>query len=500
MKKKLIVKNVIYSIGTKMIILVLGILIPRLLIISFGSEINGLLSTVTQIFTYLALLEAGIGNSTINALYRPLDENDYETSNKVLTEAKKYYHKVSVIYSSLIILFSIIYPFFVTSNISKGLISGIIVLQGAANFVGYYFTAVYVQLLTASGNNYINNNITFISYVATSIIKIILILLGYNVLVVQIGFFIISLIKIPIYKYLCYKKYPWLNFEKHSNTKYLKERGSFVVHEISTTIFNNTDVFIISTFCSLSLASVYTIYNLVFSSVGGILGSATSGLGFLLGQSQYKEKKEFVFVYDTYSMACICASFVLFTTCYVLIIPFVKLYTAGVSDIEYVIKGLPILFTLINLLSGVRVAASTLITVSGNASHTKGRSIAETTINLVVSVILVNIIGVEGVLWGTIVALLYRSNDMLIYSNRKILGRSPIKEYKNILLNGVAFVCIIYLFNNLTLHINSYLDFVKYGILIFGVNFITFLSVNIICNYKLVIILLKKICLRKEKL
>ena len=71
-KQRTVIKNIIYSFGIRIIILILGFILPRLLITSFGSEVNGLLSTVTQIFAYLALLEAGIGNSAVNALYKPL--------------------------------------------------------------------------------------------------------------------------------------------------------------------------------------------------------------------------------------------------------------------------------------------------------------------------------------------------------------------------------------------------------------------------------------------
>ena len=485
MKKKLIVKNAVYSLITKLIILILGVFIPRLLIISFGSEINGLLSTVAQIFTYLALLETGIGNSTINALYRPLDESDYKTSNEVLVEAEKYYRRVAIIYAVLIVIFSGVYPFFIKASISKLLIFGIIFFQGMTNFVGYYYTAVYVQLLTASGSNYINQNILFFFYIVTSIIKIILILLGYNVLIVQISFFIISLIKIPVYRYFCRIRYPWLNFNVSSSKKYLKERGAFVIHEISTTIFNNTDVFIISTFCNLSLASVYSVYNLIFSSVGGILGTVVSGLGFVLGQSQYKDKKKLIIIYDIYSSVCVCVSFIFFTTSYLLIFPFIRLYTAGIQDTDYIVLGLPLLFTLINLLSGVRVAASMLITVSGHASKTRIRSIVETLMNLIVSLILVNIIGIKGVLWGTIIALLYRSNDMIIYTNKKILNRNPIYEYRNIVFNFTIFIIVVYLSKIYYIKIDSYIDFMVKSIIIFVVISIIFILFNFINNFGL---------------
>ena len=83
-KKRKTVNNIIYGFGTKMLTMILGILIPRLFIVSYGSETNGLLSTITQIFTYLALLQAGIGTATVNALYKPLDNNECNVIRHIL--------------------------------------------------------------------------------------------------------------------------------------------------------------------------------------------------------------------------------------------------------------------------------------------------------------------------------------------------------------------------------------------------------------------------------
>lgn len=61
MKNNKLFKNIITGFGGQLIAIALGLMVPRLFITSYGSDVNGLLSTITQIFTYMALLEAGIG-------------------------------------------------------------------------------------------------------------------------------------------------------------------------------------------------------------------------------------------------------------------------------------------------------------------------------------------------------------------------------------------------------------------------------------------------------
>ena len=481
-KRVLVEKNILYNLVTKIVTLALGIILPRLIIISYGSEINGLLATVTQIFTYMALLEAGIGNSAINALYRPLEVSDHKEANEVVSEARTYFRKVSLLYGLCILLFAVIYPLMTNSILPKMLIVGIILLQGGANFINYYFTAVYNQLLTADGRRYITENLTFLAYVFNSLIKIILITKGFSVITVQVGYFIVSLIKAPITVYYCKKNYFWLKLYKTKSVSRLRERGAFIVHEISNTIFNNTDVFLVSTFCSLSSASVYTVYNLVYSSLNGLLTTANAGLGFILGQNQYKGKEILETTYDIYSSLYACINFIIFTVTYLLIIPFVKLYTQGVTDINYVISGLPMLFTTINLLSGVRATGALLITVSGHADATKSRSIAEAVINLGSSLILVNYFGIRGVLYGTILALLYRSNDIIIYANTKILNRSPLKEYRNIGIFALGFLAIAFIYSKIKLNITDYGMLIVYGFLYLVIVAVFFAILAVVIN------------------
>ena len=120
--------------------------------------------------------------------------------------------------------------------------------------------------------------------------------------------------------------------------------------------------------------------------------------------------------------------------------------------------GLPLLFAIINLMSGVRAVAARLITVSGHAEKTQYRSILETGINLLASIILVNWIGIYGVLLGTIIALLYRMNDIIIYANKVILERNPWHEYKRLLLNGAIFAAIIVIEPKLRLSASNYVE------------------------------------------
>lgn len=75
----------------QIIMMVAGLITPRLILRYYGSEINGVISSITQFIAYFNLVEAGISGAAVYALYRPLAENDYTAINGILSAAKKFY-------------------------------------------------------------------------------------------------------------------------------------------------------------------------------------------------------------------------------------------------------------------------------------------------------------------------------------------------------------------------------------------------------------------------
>ena len=147
-----------------------------------------------------------------------------------------------------------------------------------------------------------------------------------------------------------------------------------------------------------------------------------------------------------------------------MILPFVKLYTDGVTDLNYIDFFLPLLFCGIQILSGCRITSENLIKIAGHAKQTISRAVMEIVINLVASILLVQVIGVYGVLLGTILALLYRTNDMILYANHRILKRSSWRTYRTLITNFALFAIIALISHFVRMEIDSlFLFFVIAG-------------------------------------
>ena len=496
-KTKKIKRNLFFGFFNQILIFGIGLIVPRLILTSYGSEVNGLLSTVIQIFTYVGLLEAGIGNASLNALYKPFTDADEYSVSDVFSATQKYYRKVTVIYSLCVVAVSAIYPLCIKSSLSYIKIFLIIFFQGLSGALTFFFVAAYKQVLKADGKHYIESNISLAIYILTSISKILLMYFGCDVVILQVVYCAIHCMQILIFVYIMKKRYPWLKNHKNPDMTALSQRNAFLVHEISGTIFSSTDAFLLSTFCSLMVTSVYSVYNMIFVALNSLINSINGGLNYILGQSYAKKDASYQATHDSYDALYMALVFSLFTVAYILICPFVKLYTAGVTDIEYIDYALPIMFVSIQLLSCSRATSARLITISGHAKNTQVRSIIEAGINLTVSIILVNIIGIYGVLIGTIIALLYRANDIIIYANKKILKRSPFKTYSIFLVNfglfAVFFVFELVMREKLMNYCDSYLKFILLGVIFSIVSFLLYFVFAVIFDANIKNVIKKRV-------
>lgn len=498
-KKNLI--NLLTSIGGRLLILALSLLLPRFILKSYGSEVNGLFSSINNFYSYLALLETGIGASSLQLLYKPVVENDRKTINCIIYSTKHQFRKIGIFYGISSFLLSIILPFVVKTDLAWFPIFAIAILQGLSSVINFMVLGGVTNILAAEGKNYIKDLVVVSTNVLTSIAKIILVNQQVNIILLQCSYFILSMLPVLVYTIYFKKCYPWL--KKNDNTTLVKLPQSkyFFLHNLSGAIFNHTDTILISIFLGLDIASIYSIYYLIFNSVYALINSVFSNISYTLGQQYNLHKNnldEYIKFHDGYKASFCLLTFAIFTVTCILTIPFVKIYTRGIDDVEYIYIYMPILFTLINLLSSCRSTETKLIELSFRAKQTLWRSLLESAINLIVSIILIQFIGIYGCLIGTIIALLYRTNDIIFYANKKILNRTPLKAYSIILVDSIIFASCFILFKFINLEISSYGEFVMWGFILTIAVFSIYLLINIICFRKEIVYFVRLVFAKKQ--
>ena len=94
------------------IIMISGFIVPRVMLVAYGSELNGLVSSINQFISYFSLVEAGLAAAIVYSLYEPLATRNVNKINRILSAAKKYYYQCGYIFTFLVIVLAATYPLF----------------------------------------------------------------------------------------------------------------------------------------------------------------------------------------------------------------------------------------------------------------------------------------------------------------------------------------------------------------------------------------------------
>lgn len=431
--------NILFNFIGQGVTILLGVLIPRLFLVSFGSEMNGLLNSVSQLLAYASLLEVGIGTASLQSLYSPVEKGDREKVSAIMSATGIFYRKIAFAVTIGVLAVAFSYPYFIKSEIPKSTVTRVILFNSAPYVAGLYVQSKYKILLEAEGKLYINANLSTVLHILTNFCKVWLLMAGADVLTVQFSYMAINLFQVVYFARYAKKHYSWVNLKAKPDFSAIAQRNSVLIHKISGVIFRNTDVLILTAIQGLKSASVYSLYQLFLSMISTALGNISSGFSFILAQTFHSDREKYLKMHDVVETYYMTLTFLLYTVAYLCLNPFMALYTRGITDIRYVDPWLPFLFVFTFLLSAGREKSCDVINYAQHFRQTKWRAVAEAIINLSVSILCVFRFGIYGVLFGTIAALLYRTNDIILYANRKILHRSPWITYRRWLVNFAVF-------------------------------------------------------------
>lgn len=447
MKAKRSLYNLFFNIISLLITFALGIIIPKLFIVNLGSEANGLVSSVGQIFSYVSLLEAGIGATAIQALYKPIVEDDKNRMNQILSASNRQYKKIGFIYILCIIIIAFVYPLVVSVDLPKWQVIGVICFSGLGSAINFLLQQNYVVLLSAEGKGYVTTNLNLIVNVIVSLSKAILLLNGFNIVSVLGAQFFFTLLRIIFMRIYIKRHYKWLDTNVEPDYSALHNQRYVLVQQISYFVYTNTDVTLLTFMSNLKVVSVYTLYNMIIGVIESVVSAFTSSIVFALGQLYNENFDKFKIIFKAFDSFYMTLVFASFSVVYVFMMPFLLIYTKGITDINYIDYTLTLLFVILKMVQTLRSQSQNVINLAGHFKETQNSSIVEAVMNIVISIIGVRYIGIYGLLIGSIVSCFYKGIVITHYADNAILKASR-KEIAMRYVRWVAyilvFVCIYF--------------------------------------------------------
>ena len=420
----------------------------RMTLTAFGSEINGAVSSISQFLGYISLLEAGVGGVTRAALYKPLAERNTDKISGIINGTQKFFRKIAFIFLLYASILSVSFKAISKTELDFGFIASLVAILAINTFAQYYFGITYSVLIQADQSEYINNILSILTLLLNAVTTIILINFGCSVHIVKTISMMVYLVK-PIALFAIAKKKFLIRNNQPADNEAIQQRWNGFGHHIAFYIHNNVDVMVVTVMLGLKWASVYSVYYIVVSGIRKIVVAFGGGTEAAFGNMIAKNEKEVLLsrfgMVENFSSMIVVA---MFSTTGLLLFDFLKIYTAGVSDIEYIIYSFGILFVISESLHCIKQNYHNLILAAGHYKQTQPGAFIEAALNVVLSVILAMFIGISGILIATIISTLYRIIEYVIYLKKNILFRNLWPSVKRIVVNLISagFIIISCLF------------------------------------------------------
>ena len=480
-KNNITLLNVISNVILQFITIISGFIIPRIILTNFGSEVNGLVSSLNQFLNYISIFEGGLGGVVLANLYKPLYNKDKDKISSVVKTTQSFYHKIAMIFIIYTLLVGVLYPLLNNSSFSFLYIFSLTLILSVTLFVQYNFSFAYRLLLQADKKVYIVSITQILLTILNVLLFVVVSNIYPNIHILKIVSALVFLLQPAIFNHFVNKHYE-IDKKARVDNSLLKSRWDGFAINIAAFIHNNTDITVLTVLSNLKIVSVYSVYVLVTTGLKKLILSVSSAISPTIGHAYAKgNSEELNKKFELYEYVIFFISFFMFTVGGLLITPFVQIYTKGITDIDYNQPIFGIIIVLAELMYVIREPYVSLAYSANKFKEIKKYGYIEALMNIVISIILVPFYGILGVAIGTLISMTYRTLCQVIYLKRNIINRS-LKYFitKFISFTLISIVGIIICYKFIPFNTYNVVNFVKYGFVYSIIIFTLYLIMSII--------------------
>lgn len=403
-------KNSIVAISFTLASICLQFFSRKIFLNYLGSEVLGLNTTVVNLLQFLNLAELGIGAATTFSLYKPLREKDTETLNDIVALQGHLYKRIACFIIAGAVILSLFFPLIfkkITLPLWYTYASFAVMLL--SSLLGYFVNFRQV-LLSANQEQYkINYSFRTVTMVKT------LFQMFFIYQFPQIGYIwwliweaVFAVIASISLNRMISKSFPFLKSPDKSY-KTLKESYGWIITKIKQLFFHRIGSFVLSqcssiiiyALISLSMVAYYGNYMMVINGVSmlmsALFNSLGAGIGNLVAEGIYSKIKT-VFV-ELFSIRFFIVSVVCYLV-YTITPEFIILWIGE----KYLLSNTTLIILTVTVYVALfRSTVDAFINAYGIFQDVYA-PLAEGAINIILSITLGKIYGLNGILTGVLIS------------------------------------------------------------------------------------------------
>lgn len=372
---------------------------------AYGTNINGVISVATSLSAYMLLFESGMTAAYQYNMYKPLLNEDYSKISSLYAGMKKNFLAVTIKMTACSLAIALIYSIILQDKgVSYAEAVSLLSVMGLRIVAPYLFTISPRTLLIVKERKFVTDIVETLKNSITIILEILFIRITklplYIILCTHI---ILTFLTRYIYLFLV-RLYYKNDIDENAKADMAPRSmtGDILIHRVAGLITNNTDTVLLSFFKEYGLNSctIYNSYNSVIiypiTLVTRLIESMRATLALKINSD---EKNAYSYFREVFSFGKLCALIIVpafISQIHDFVVLWIgKEYTIGLIDV--------ILFSLYGMHKLLIPTVYAIRDSKGLYKESKLYSIAQAVVNLLLSLVLIQPLGITGVLIGTVI-------------------------------------------------------------------------------------------------
>lgn len=406
-RSKNVSRNIIYAFANKVVAFVLPFVARTIILYLLGEDYLGIGSLFTSVLSFLSLAELGLGSAIVYSMYKPIAENDTDQICALLAYYRQLYRKIgaAILLTGTILVPAI--PYLIKGEPPQGVNVYILFYIYLINTVISYFFAGYKQsLVTAHQRSDIVSKISLLVNVFIQFGQIFVLIWTrnfYAYALVPIGGTILTNV---LNMAVTNKRYPNLqcrgNLDEESRAGIKKRLSGLVGTKLNSVVVHSADTLVISAFLSLRDTAVYGNYYYIMNAVNAFVVLFFSSLTASVGNSlvtETQEKNLSLFYRISFINAWISGWCAVCLMC--LFHPFMVLWTG--ESLTYPL-GVEIAMVMYFFIFSIQRTMLVFKDAAGIWYEDRFRAYVCMTVNVILNLLLVQVIGIYGVVISSVIA------------------------------------------------------------------------------------------------
>ena len=431
--------NVITSLGGQLLVTVLKFVVRTVFIYTLGKQYLGINGLFSEILTMLSLTELGIDTAINFKLYKPLAEGDDHRVRVLMKFYKTAYRVIGLVILAIGLCLIPALPYLIkdyasleTLGINAILIFILFLLQSVSS---YLFFAYRSTVMKANQKKYVLDIADYAVTVVTYSAQILILVLLKDFVLYTATVIVFNIVKNLVNATIAKHYYPQFfaketdKLSKEEIKDLFKDCGALFVYKVNNVVVKSTDNLVISAFIGLATVGQYSNYFLFYTTINSLLNklytAVKASMGNLFATSRVEKQYKFFQVMNYLSAVVFGTAGVGVAVCAD------ELISTWVGADYVIAQPLAILVGTEILFHGLKINLGQIRSVSGVFRQMWFRPVLGIIINLGVSLLLVQFIGIYGVLLGTIAADVLANFlvDPMVIHKYSFNNYKPVSEY-----------------------------------------------------------------------